>query len=65
LAWQLRISLTDAARYVVPVSQAAPEAIDDLRRQAAGRYLSASRPGVYRLPAAAEAAAKPKRALAL
>jgi DNA-binding transcriptional regulator YdaS (Cro superfamily) len=66
LAWQLRISLTDAARYVVPVSQAAPEAIDDLRRQAAGRYLSASRPGVYQLPSATPSVpGERKRQLAL
>lgn len=56
LAWQLMIPLRDAAGYVVPVSQAAPEAIEDLRRQAEGRYLSASQPGVYRRPAPVETA---------
>lgn len=53
LAWQLQIRVREAARYIVPVAQAAPEAIEDLRRQAAGRYLSASYAGVYRLPEAA------------
>ncbi|WP_447859645.1 AAA family ATPase [Nitrospira calida] len=56
LAWQLQIPLREAARYIVPVAQAAPETIDELRRQAAGRYLSASYAGVYRLPEAAVAA---------
>jgi hypothetical protein len=50
LAWQLRIPLREAAGYIVPVSQAAPEAIEELRRQAEGRYLSASSAGVYRRP---------------
>lgn len=54
LAWQLMIPLQEAARYIVPVSQAAPEAIEELRRQAENRYLSASIPGVYRRPAPPE-----------
>ncbi len=66
LAWQLMIPLRDAAEYVVPVSQAAPEAIEELRRQAEGRYLSASRPGVYRRWTPVEVApAQGGRALAL
>jgi len=59
LAWQLRIPLQEAAGYIVPVSQAAPEAIEDLRRQAEGRYLSASAPGVYQRPQPTEPVMKP------
>lgn len=47
---RLKISLVSAARYVVPVLQADPEWIDRLRRQASGSFLSASVPGVYRMP---------------
>jgi hypothetical protein len=67
LAWQLMIPLQEAARYIVPVSQAAPEAIEELRRQAEGRYLSASAPGVYRRPQPPEpTASRPAgRAIAL
>ncbi|MEW6545055.1 MAG: AAA family ATPase [Nitrospirota bacterium] len=65
-AWQLEMPLTEAARYLVPTCKAAPDAVEELRRQAAGRYLSASYPGVYQLPTAkAEIPAKPKRAMAL
>ena len=51
MAHELKLSLTEAADYVVPVAKAAHEAIADLRSQAVGRYLSASAPGVYQLPA--------------
>lgn len=48
IAWRLRIPLAEAAQYVVPVSVAAAELIATLRAEASGRYLDASRPGVYR-----------------
>lgn len=57
-AWLLNISLVEAAAYVVPVAVAAGEEIEKMRSDAAGRYISASRPGVYQLPAAQ---AKPSR----
>jgi len=42
------ISLAEAAAFVVPVAVANREAIEALRRQASDRYISASRPGLYR-----------------
>jgi SpoVK/Ycf46/Vps4 family AAA+-type ATPase len=47
LSSQLNISLIDAAKYIVPVSQSAPEQIESLRRLASGRFISASQEGVY------------------
>lgn len=47
LADRLSIPLEEAAQYVVPVSTSARESIDRLRKEASGRYLSASAPGVY------------------
>ncbi len=46
-AWRLNLSLRDSAAYIVPVSRSAADQIESLRRQASGRFLSASRPGVY------------------
>jgi hypothetical protein len=46
-AWRLNLSLIESATYIVPVSRSAADQIDSLRRQASGRFLSASKPGVY------------------
>ena len=46
-AWRLKLSLRESAAYIVPVSRSAADQIDALRRQASGRFLSASNPGVY------------------
>jgi hypothetical protein len=46
-AARLRISLQEAAGYIVPVSRSAAEQIRTLRQQASGRFISASKPGVY------------------
>ncbi|ADG66927.1 AAA ATPase central domain protein [Planctopirus limnophila DSM 3776] len=43
----LGISLTDAARQVVPVSRTSAEAIEHLRQWASGRCLSADVPGLF------------------
>lgn len=48
VAWRLQLTLSEAARYVVPVSRSAAASIDRLRQQADGRFLSASQPGVFR-----------------
>ncbi|GJL52915.1 MAG: ATPase [Nitrospirales bacterium] len=48
LAWRLRCSVTEAARYIVPIAQSAAEQIKLLRSQANGRFLSANYPGPYR-----------------
>jgi SpoVK/Ycf46/Vps4 family AAA+-type ATPase len=47
IAQRLGSSLADAAAFVVPVSRSAGEKLEQLRRSAEGRYLSASRAGVY------------------
>lgn len=47
LAYRLGITLTEAATYIVPVAKAAAEQIEELRRSAEGRFLSASHPGLY------------------
>jgi hypothetical protein len=47
-AYRLKMSLADAARYIVPVSKSASDQIKSLRQQASGRFISASTPGVYR-----------------
>jgi hypothetical protein len=64
MAHELRLSLADAAGYVVPVAKAAHETIDGLRQQSEGRYLSASAPGLYKQPVKPETA-KPKRKITL
>jgi hypothetical protein len=46
-AYRLKLSLCDAATYVIPVSQSSGTLIDGLRRDCAGKYLSASYPGIY------------------
>jgi len=48
LAALLRISLLEAAEYVVPVARTAQESVERLRTWAEGRCLSADAPGVYR-----------------
>ena len=48
LSWRLQKPLAQAANFVVPISQAAPDRVEALRQQADGRWLSASHPGVYR-----------------
>ena len=47
-AWALDITLLEAAEYVVPVARSAAQEINRLRQEASGRFLSASKPGVYR-----------------
>jgi len=47
LAWNLDCSLVESSRYFVPVAQAAPKELEDLRAEAEGRYLSASSGQVY------------------
>lgn len=47
LASKLGIDLVDAADYIVPVAKSAAEQIETLRRQAAGKFISASYKGIY------------------
>ena len=46
-AWRLNLSLKESAEYIVPVSRSAADQIEVLRRQASGRFLSASERGVF------------------
>lgn len=46
-AWSYSISLVQAAQWIVPVAKSAAEQIDSLRKNASGRYISASTPGAY------------------
>lgn len=47
IAWRLGCTLAEASAFVVPVSRSAADQLAKLRRAADGRFLSASRPGVY------------------
>ncbi|MEA2735527.1 MAG: hypothetical protein QOE14_1978 [Humisphaera sp.] len=64
IAWRLGCSLRDAAAFVVPVSKSAAEQLERLRRAADGKFLSASKPGIYRReePNAQEPTARRRRA---
>src|SRR6266516_4959186 len=46
-AYRLKMSMVEAARYIVPVSKSAADQITALRQQASGKFISASTPGVY------------------
>lgn len=48
VAWRLKISLEEAARFIVPVSVSSEDRIDKLCREAHEKYVSASLPGLYR-----------------
>lgn len=50
LAYRLQIPLKDTAQFIVPVAKSAAEEIAQLRQQAQGRFLSASKPGYYEMP---------------
>jgi len=45
-------TVVEAARFIIPQSISGKKVIDGLRREAAGRFLSASQPGLYELPEA-------------
>jgi hypothetical protein len=60
-AWRLNLSLVESATYIVPVSRSAADQIEGLRRQASGRFLSASHPGVYAFEETAVPASAAKR----
>jgi hypothetical protein len=59
LAALLEVPLVEAARNIVPVAVTAGESVERLRTWAAGRCLSADRPGLY--TRAAETSIKPGR----
>lgn len=47
LSAKLDVSLIEASNYIVPVAKSAAEQIETLRRQATGKFLSASDKGIY------------------
>jgi hypothetical protein len=49
IAAKLECSLLEASKYIVPVAISAKEQIDLLRGQASGKFIDASRPGVYQV----------------
>lgn len=57
VARKLGVSLVEAAGWVVPVSRSAADVIEGQRRQASGKFLNASAPGVYRYESKEQAAA--------
>ena len=58
------ITPREAAAWIVPVSQSSAERIAAMRKDAAGRYLSASYPGAYRGPQSSTVAAPAGRRFA-
>lgn len=54
-AYRLRISLIDAAKYIVPVTRSSSELVDTLRRSSHGKYLSATIAGPYEYSEAIDA----------
>ncbi len=47
IAWRTGMSVDQSSVFVVPVSKSASGDISELRKQASGRFLSASKKGVY------------------
>lgn len=47
LAYRQRLPLEDAAKFIIPVAESAADQVEKLRRQASGKYLSASIFGKY------------------
>lgn len=65
IAHRLNVTPEKAAQWIVPVSKMSAESIEALRRQASGRYLSASKPGVYTYQSQAVAPSTGKRRIDL
>lgn len=65
LAASLNVPLVEASKFIVPVSVSDPEGIERSRKLAAGRFLSASYPGPYRMPEAAPKGTGPARRVSL
>jgi len=46
-SWAMDCKLSEAAQTIVPVSKSAADVVQALRQSASGKYISASKPGVY------------------
>ena len=64
-AFRLKISLQQAAEYIVPVSRSAAEQIKSLRLQASGKFIDAANAGVYQCQENAGAPRVPRRVIRL
>ncbi len=62
-AHRLKMSLKEASEYIIPVFRSAADQIKALRQTASGKFLNASKPGVYRYDE--EAATTPRRMIRL
>ena len=51
-SWRTGLPVADVAKWITPVGITDSDGIESLRKQADGRYLSASQPGLYRRPRA-------------
>lgn len=47
VAYRTGLSLSEAAKFIVPVSKSAPDQVEALRKLADGRFISADKPGVF------------------
>lgn len=56
----LDMTLKEASNYIVPVAKSAAEQIADLRRQAQGKFIDASKSGAYMIPVDAAKGARRK-----
>jgi hypothetical protein len=59
------VTVSEAARFLVPQSVSQRDKLDEMRRNAAGKFLSASKPGVYEMPKAATKAIAAGRSIEL
>lgn len=46
-AWDTGVTLAEAAQYIIPVSRSRAAEIEEMRKEANGRFLDASHPGAY------------------
>ncbi len=46
-AWAMECKLSEAATTIVPISRSAADIVQGLRNSASGKYISASKPGIY------------------
>ena len=65
VAWRTGKSVIAAADFIVPVCKSAAAQIEDLRKQASGRFISASKPGVYQVAEETETEKTVKRKINL
>lgn len=61
LSQRLQVPLEAASKYIVPIAASAGDTINNLRNQAAGRFISASYPGTYQIETSGDRAARQTR----